>query len=523
MKTERGACGLCALFVLGILMVAGPGCQERTGGRSDDLSALTRVSTGHSRRISSAAPTAGSNRDNRWVKPGETFVMADIEGPGQINHIWLTFSEAQPNWLSAEGAADPSEIVLRMYWDNAERPAVEAPLGDFFAAGFGQRAEIRSDPVQVESGDGYNCFWPMPFFKHARITITNESTKNLAALYYHVDYLADIALAEDTAYFCAQYRQEFPEQAGRDYLVADIEGRGHYVGTVISVRSRSPEWFGEGDDKFYIDGEARPAIWGTGTEDYFLCAWGMDECMFPMFGCTFMDGEFAEIGARYTMYRWHLADPVRFQRSMRFELEHTGWMSADETESGKVEGHVEREDDIASVAFWYQIGQPKRFTALPSATERKFPNLDVVIEGHTLQAGMTGVSPEYASLQVGGPWTGAGQIFIRNEGPEAGVAMQFMVPEGPRRALVLRLTHSYDYGRYQVTLDDRVIAEAIDLYSPTIEVRDHVLEALAVMPGTHTINLTCRGKNPDSQGYFLGVDSVRLRERWDRKRPALKP
>jgi hypothetical protein len=510
----------------------------------DSLTDLARGRGGRSRRISSAAPTPESNRDNRWVKPGETYVLADLAGPATIAHIWLTFSEAQPNWLSKEGSANPSEIVLRMYWDGADEPAVESPVGDFFAAGFGLRQEVRSVPVQVEGGDAYNCFWPMPFFTHGRITLTNESDKNLSALYYHVDYVEEESLPPDTAYFCAQYRQEFPERLGGDYLVLDAVGRGHYVGTVLSARSRSPEWFGEGDDKFYIDGDERPGIWGTGTEDYFLCAWGLNKCSLPYFGCTYNEGDAAELGARFTLYRWHIADPVRFTKSLRFELEHKGWMSADETESGKVEGHVEREDDIATVAFWYQVGQPKRFTALPPANERVFPNLDLVTEGKTLLETARHSGGE-AQLQAGHDWTGAGQVFFKPADERDGAGRPTSAPaEGHRaaagaptpflevdfnvekkelRGIVLRLTHSYDYGQWQVLLDGEKVGGPLDLYGMDTEAHDHLLGSRELEPGKHTIRLECCGRNLQAGGNYLGVDSIRLRERWHKKRPALGP
>jgi len=209
--------------------------------QAQDLAELAHIKPGHSRAVTSAAADPNSNKDRIGiVQPGETKVLADIKGPGVIRHIWLTFNEARPNWLSAEGSANPAEIVLRMYWDDGAFPAVEAPLGDFFAAGFGLRQEIRSVPVQVEGGDGYNCYWPMPFFKHALLTITNESQKNIRSFYYHIDYTEEEKLPEKTPYFCAQYRQEFPEKMGSDYLILDAKGEGHYVGTVMSVRSRSP-------------------------------------------------------------------------------------------------------------------------------------------------------------------------------------------------------------------------------------------------------------------------------------------
>ncbi|MFM9996908.1 MAG: glycoside hydrolase family 172 protein [Phycisphaerales bacterium] len=508
------------------------------------LDGLTRVRDATSARASSAHAEAWSNGDNRWIKPGEVFTMADLKGAGVIRHIWLTFPESAPSWIAKEGSAAPDEIVVRMYWDGHDQPAVESPLGDFFGAGFGRRAEINSTPVQVQGagGDSYNCFWPMPFFSGARITITNESSRPFAAFYYHVDYTREASLPDDTAYFCAQYRQEFPNESGKDYLVADIEapavggpsgtkpGGGHYVGTVLSVRSRSPQWFGEGDDKFFIDGDppAKPSIWGTGTEDYVLNAWGMERATFPTFGVTWLNGEWlGDLGNAGTMYRWHLDDPVRFTRSLRFELEHKGWMSADETTTGKVEGHVERNDDFATVAFWYQRGQPKRFTTLPPLKDRKLPSIDMVVEGKQLfeTARSEGGS---TSLQPGGFWTGEGQLFFDGQRVGSWVEFSFDAEKAERRRLVLPVTHSYDFGVYRVLLDGQPVAELnngepIDFYSPRIEVREYSLGDLHPTPGAHTIRLECVGVNPNSKGCKLGVDCVRLRERYAGKRAPLKP
>ena len=250
------------VLTLSIMLVAG----LASSAAAQDLSGLAQIKPGRSRAVTSADPDPNSNGDRiRYVAPGETKVLADIKGPATIRHIWLTFNEAWPNWLESGGSARPDEIVLRMYWDDGKQPAVEAPLGDFFGAGFGLRREIRSVPVQVESGDGYNCYWPMPFYKRGLITVTNEGAKNVRSFYYHIDYTEETGLPDKTAYFCAQYRNEFPEKTGRDYLILDAEGEGHYVGTVMSARSRSPFWFGEGDARFYVDGDTKPTIQGTGT------------------------------------------------------------------------------------------------------------------------------------------------------------------------------------------------------------------------------------------------------------------
>ena len=170
---------------LSITLVAG----LASSAAAQDLSDLAQIKAGRSHAVTSADLDPNSNADRvRYVAPGETKVLADIKGPAVIRHIWLTFNEARPNWLEAGGSARPDEIVLRMYWDDAKEPAVEAPLGDFFGAGFGLRREVRSVPVQVESGDGYNCYWPMPFHKRGLITITNEGPKNVRSFYYHIDW-----------------------------------------------------------------------------------------------------------------------------------------------------------------------------------------------------------------------------------------------------------------------------------------------------------------------------------------------
>jgi hypothetical protein len=499
---------------------------------AQDLSDLAQTKPGRSRAVTSANPDPNSNRDMvRYVAPGETKVLADIKGPAVIRHIWLTFNEARPNWLEAGGSARPDEIVLRMYWDDGEQPAVETPLGDFFGAGFGLRREIRSVPVQAESGDGYNCYWPMPFFKRGLITITNEGTKNVRSFYYHIDYAEEQSLPEKTAYFCAQYRNEFPEKTGRDYLILDAEGEGHYVGTVMSARSRSPFWFGEGDAKFYIDGDKKPAIQGTGTEDYFLMAWGLNESLFPYFGCTYMSTDFENLGTEYCLYRWHVADPVRFTKSLRFEIEHTGWITEDETTTGKVEGHVEREDDMATVAFWYQVGQPKRFTTLPPLAQRLLPNLDIVIEGKTLLP-TAEHSPGALEVQKGYDWTGDGQLLFMPSDDRPILEVDFNIEKEEYRGLILRFTYAEEYGTYRIFLDGKNMHEPADyvvgqkttdydFYSPALQVKEEYLGSFKLASGKHALRFECIGRNPLAKGKYLGLDSIRLRERWDKKRKPL--
>jgi D-arabinan exo alpha-(1,3)/(1,5)-arabinofuranosidase (non-reducing end) len=519
-----------AVICLAVGFAAAPLAAQGGAGLAD----LTRTHAGRSRAVTSSAADFNSNADRRtYITPGETMVLADIAGPGVINHIWLTFNDARPNWLEAGGSADPAEIVLRMYWDGAEAPAVEAPLGDFFAAGFGLRREVRSVPIQVQGGDAYNSFWQMPFFTRARITVTNESARNVRSFYYQIDYTAVDTLPPATAYFCAQYRREFPETAGRDYLVLDARGDGHYVGTVMSVRSRSPFWFGEGDARIYVDGDTLPTIQGTGTEDYFLSAWGFEPHLFPYFGVTYLSGDPSDLGFRATMYRWHIDDPIRFTRSLRFTLEHTGWMSADETATGAIDGHVEREDDVATVAFWYQAGQPRRFTTLPAVADRTFPSLDRVIDGEAMLAGARH-SPGTLELQQGYDWTGRGQLFFVPSSDTAFLEVRFQVADSALAGLVLRMTYAPDYGRFRILLDGTDVTALpdypdwrprgpVDFFAPQVDVRDLYLGSYALSRGAHVLRFATTERGPQSSGNRLGFDSVRLRARWHKRRASLRP
>lgn len=501
---------------------------------------LAALKNGRSKAETSHATDVGSNADRLpFIHPGETAVIFDVEGTGVINHIWLTFNRASPNWYEKKGSANPAELVVRMYWDNASEPSVEAPLGDFFGAGFGLRNEIRSDPVSVETGDGYNCFWQMPFNKAAKITITNDGNKAARGFYYQIDYTEYKKLPKNTAYFCAQYRQEYPEKMGSDYLIADIEGQGHYVGTVMSVRSRSPLWFGEGDAKFYVDGELQPSSWGTGTEDYFLCAWGLSECLFDYYGCTYLSAHPGDVGVKFSLYRWHIKDPVMFPKSLRFEMEHNGWISDDETIDGKEDGHVEREDDIATVAFWYQKGQPKRFYTLPPYEERVLPNLESVIEGKEMIASVRHSKGE-VKLQEGYDWTGDGQILFTPSTGNAWLEADFIIEEEEYSGLIIKMTHANNYGNYKVFVDGKAIprkpgsidfnvhdpdkeVKILDLYAEDLEVRDYYLGSASLKKGKHTIRFEQLGKDPYSTGNALGFDSFSLFERWGKKRFSLGP
>jgi hypothetical protein len=453
-----------------------------------------------------------SNFDNFTVPPGATHVLLDEKGPGIITHIWITFLGPEPQDWAKQGAANHQEMLLRIYWDGEERPSVEAPVGDFFASAFGKRSEVNSLPVIVEDADSYNCFWSMPFRKSARIEIVNQSDKQISLLYYNIDWIKKDRLPKDTPYFHAQYRQEYPVEPGKDYVILDTKGKGHYVGTVFSVRTRSPFWFGEGDEKIFIDGEKKPSIWGTGTEDYFLSAWGLKVCSTPYFGVPYFD-QWGIVGGHTSAYRWHLNDPIVFNTGLKVTMEHFGWISPDENPDYKKNSWNERQDDYSSVAFWYQTGKATFAARAPHARERKLPNLDRVIAraqdfADAAHHGAGGVSQQRLDCYE------TPQLFYQPGKAEgAWVEIPFAVAKKEPLRLLLNATKAEDYGRYQISLNGVNVGGVVNFYNSKLVSEEVHLLDFWPEPGTYTLRLECVGKVFASGGYNLGVESVRLRER----------
>ncbi|HBO45597.1 MAG TPA: hypothetical protein DD670_17055 [Planctomycetaceae bacterium] len=490
---------------------------------ANDLSDLAKAQEGRSMRSTSTAVDAqgnylSSNRDCFRVMPGETKVVLDAKGPGVVTHMWFTFLSPSPETWAPKGSANHQEMLLRIYYDGSDRPGVESPLGDFFANCFGRRSEVISVPVVVEDGDSYNCFWQMPFQKSIRIEVVNQSKdKNINLLYYNIDWIKRDSLPKDTPYFYAQYRQEYPVKQGQDYVILDTKGKGHYVGTVLAVRTRSPSWFGEGDEKIYVDGEEKPSIWGTGTEDYFLSAWGLKTTSTPYFGTVYFD-QWGIIGGHTSAYRWHIHDPIVFNESLKVTMEHWGWLPVDENPNQKCINWNEREDDYSSVAFWYQTGTPTFEARASEAAQRALPSLDINFPMGRMAPQLShGVGESRDQRNLG--FYPDGQVFYQpGQGTGAWIELPFTVTEKEPRRLVLSVTQAPDYGTYQAYLNGVKVGRPFDLYRK--DVRDwewHLLDFWPE-PGDYTLRLECVGKNHLSTGYSLGVEAVRLRER----RPCVK-
>ncbi len=497
--------------------------------QDDLLGTLAKPHSGKSMRVSSTfrqgkdgkydpnAPPKGdleerSNSDNFYVAPGKTHVLMDVKGPGEITHMWITFLGPEKQGWAPKGSATHQEMLLRIFWDGSTKPGVEAPLGDFFAGCFGKRSEVISLPVAVEGGDFYNCFWRMPFRKSARIEIVNQSDRPVNLLYYNIDWIKQDHMGKDVPYFYAHYHQEYPCKHGSDYVLLDTKGKGHYVGTVLAVRTRSPMWFGEGDEKIYLDGEQTASIWGTGTEDYFLSAWGLKKTSAPYFGVPYFD-QWGIVGGHTSAYRWHLNDPIVFSKGIRVTFEHFGWISADENPKHQTNSWNEREDDYASVAFWYQTGEPTFNDPVPPGAERKLPSLErETAFGRDFLAGQYHGAGEVMKQSLG--FYDDDQLLFKPESQKQGwIEIPFEIKKKEPLRLVLNMTKSYDFGKYQAYLNGIKLGEPMDFFNSSVANEEFQLLDFWPVPGKYTLRLECVGQNLQSQGNFIGIESVRLRER----------
>lgn len=349
------------IALMGAALLGPAAARAQEAGMLGDL---TRQVAGEARRASSSNEDLTQNGDARSIAPGGTLTLLEAEGPGEVTHFW--------NTIGSKDFFHGRSIVLRIYYDGADKPSVESPIGDFFGVGHGAYKDFTSLPVTVSStGRARTCYWHMPFRKSIKMTVTNESAAiKCDSFYYYVDWRKLDSLPEDTLYFHAHYRQGFPAVPGQHYTILDTKGRGQYVGTVYSVMQMETGWFGEGDDFFFIDGAETPQLRGTGTEDYFNDAWGFREFSTPFHGVTLYEGVLP--GDRVTAYRWHIQDPIPFKTGLRLEIEHKGSVynptgSITDFELG---GFEDRSDWCSSVAFWYQYPPTTFDEPLPPADKR---------------------------------------------------------------------------------------------------------------------------------------------------------
>lgn len=308
--------------------------------------------------FSAAAENLGQGwKVSPFVKPKahQTLTIMDVDGPGVIEHIWIA---TEPSWVGNGRAC-----VLRFYWDHENSPSIEVPLTDFFAVGNDRFAPVHSLAVIVNPTAALNCYWPMPFRRHAKITFTNDLSKELSLLTYQIDYkLTEVP--QNTGYLHAQWRRATTKRSSPQHTILDgIRGEGNYVGTFLAWAQLSDGWFGEGEVKFYIDGDKQfPTICGTGTEDYFGGSYGFPEIYTTAYVGNTLKREKANGPRLWSLYRWHIMDPICFQRDFRATIQALGWWP-----NGRYQPLA---DDIASVAYWYQTEPHAPFPEFPPLSER---------------------------------------------------------------------------------------------------------------------------------------------------------
>lgn len=474
-----------------------------------DNEALAMLKPYRAGRVSSSDPRGG-NMDYIMLPTTGTITLAELRGPGAITHIWMTLRSPEHMFMR--------KLVLRMYWDGEEHPSVEAPLGDFFGQGYGIDYFYAAQPLAVGTVRGLNSFWYMPFSESARITVTNEGNQPVSAFYYYINYRA--YSPSDKAFrarlrrmgrFHAQYRQQKPAVTGGEFEALYAEGRGHYVGCNLFVQLNSGGWWGEGDDRIYLDGESQPSIEGTGTEDYFGGGWGFfgDPFATPYFGSPLRAN--CSAGAIWSVYRHHIQDPIPFRRSIRvaFETIHGGIP----TDPG---------DDYSAVAYWYQAEPHRPFDPLPPVADRIIEFWDRRFripgarEGEHLSIAEVISREGKANPQdmsyFRGNWSLDGQLSFEANEPGESLRVRIPVDTTATYTLTGYFTRAGDYGMFEVLLDEQQITPTpIDGFSPTvtptgaIPLGSHFLEA-----GMHHLTFRMVGKHPESINYRFGLDCLVL-------------
>jgi hypothetical protein len=462
----------------------------------------------------------GGNADMRRVEPGQTLTLLDYKGAGMVRRFWVTIAPRSEMTIHRQA-------ILRMYWDGEDTPSVECPIGDFFGVGFGEQVDYISLPLNETSG-GYNCYWPMPFHKSARWTLTNMSKKVIDAFYYNIDFTAYDKLPKDLLHFHAQWRRENPTKKGENYTILEAQGKGHFVGTALYMQNRRGKGLGflEGDEMIYVDGQtappavpgaknnagppgpdaSHPVINGTGTEDYFSSGWYFDRGVYsaPYHGVNIKD----TVRGRISTYRWHIEDAMPFKKSIKVTIEH---------------GHAnDHEADYSSVAYYYQAEPhmaPPPFPTDPAALLPFTPpppfKVEGAIEGESLLRGAKATSGPLENQDMSvfsGRWSGEDQLWWRPESANQFLTLNLPSPAEGDYELIGYFTKAKDYGTIQVLQGENTVGPVVNLYDPEVVPSGAVsLGRVHLHSGANQIRIRVVGKDQRSQGYLVGLDAFVLK------------
>jgi len=463
------------------------------------LNSLMTPRGGKVRHFASTDPKGG-NADFVPVAPGQTYTLVDYKGgAGIVRRWWITIAPRN-------NVAIQRQAIIRCYWDGEETPSVEVPVSDFFGMGFGEWRDYQSLPLNMTSG-GYNCYWPMPFHKSARITIENRSNVRIDALYYNLEVETHDKLPNNTLYFHAQFHRSRPTEQGKPYVILETTGKGQYVGTLLAMQAMRGRalTFLEGDEDIFVDGEEFATIVGTGTEDYFSSGWYYDTGAYSALyhGVNIKDTD----KGRISTYRWHIEDAIPFEKSIRFTIDH-----------GPVNDVAA---DYSSVAFYYQTHPHPAFPPLPvdlmPVEPPPIPRIPGMIEGERLRgsAKATQGNIEVQGMEGWeGTWSGDNQLWWLPQAAGARLTLTVNAPEAKEYELVGYFTQAKDYGDVRVYVNGA--AEALPTvvrgYSENVRPSGPIsLGRVPLKAGANTIELEVAGKDARSSGYLVGLDGFVLK------------
>jgi len=470
------------------------------------MGSLPEIKKFHAKRASSYDRTWG-NFDCLVFDKG-TVTLAEINGPGAITHIWSTINSGDKFHLR--------NLVLRVYWDGEVSPSIECPIGDFFGLGHASYYHYYSKPIAIGTNNGLNCFWYMPFKRSAKFTLTNEGNSPVNAFYYYIDYQSFESKDKDidnyfdsVAYFHAQYNQAMPPEPGKDYTILEAEGSGHYVGCNMSIELNSNGWWGEGDDKIYVDGNEDYSLFGTGSEDYFCGAWCYGDPFYGLYiGCP-LRGKHEKMGL-WNVYRYHLEDPIPFERTIKVDIE---------TIHSSIPGNPA--DNYSSVAYWYQREPHKEFAALPVPEKRLPVYMETTffekdaIEAESLKIVETSTDSLISVQEMGGfngRWSNNKQVFFQGSDIDEYFVLEFEVKEKGEYFPLVYITKSYDYALFDVYIDNKKInSREIDGFNNSvIKAPGFTLGKCRLSSGKHKIKFIATDRNPFSSGYYIGIDFIKM-------------
>jgi D-arabinan exo alpha-(1,3)/(1,5)-arabinofuranosidase (non-reducing end) len=494
------------------------------------LDDVTRQENGRAMRWSTGLYDPESNYDSSHISGGEKKTYCELEGPGEIRHIWWT--------IMGDDRRFGRTLILRIYYDDSPIPSVETPIGDFFAAGNGMQANVQTYPIEVTSfGRSLNSYWRMPFKKKFRLELEHQGHGSLC-VYNQIDWMKKKKLPKDTLYFHARYHQEAsPPPRFTTYKIFDGKGEGQFVGVVLSSQNIMASWFGEADDRYYIDGEKEPSLIGTGTEDYFTDAWNLRTFTNLNAGVSIKEPNAED--ARVTMYRWHLNNPIPFKKSLKVEVERRSFAGYHDEEGWHGWDFKYRPDFWSSVGFWYQKGVAEPWCELAPVEKRINPEIFIETTNMAAQEALRTSPGNVVRKKSNRVCQKKSCTFMDNFKTGAWLEVPFKVEDAGNYSINVWQLLFRSLGIYEVSLHGGklesaglVLDTSMDFYDPWLALKENypenqqygtrMINKLGIYhlePGDYYFRFECVGSNPQSfdkrtngRGYNLGLDGISLRK-----------